>query len=74
MSMDEHSQLLHTIAENPGLSSEQLREVAPDTIEELDDQLQRAVDREEVLEMNETFWIVRQGEFAFDEYDHTTKG
>ncbi len=68
--MDEYRQVLHTVAENPGLPVEDLQEVAPDDVNDVDDHVERALDQEDIIEMNGKHWIVRQGEFAFETYDH----
>ena len=77
--MSEYDALLDVIAAHPGASREELRElvgdddraVAPEAVDGL---LNDALAREDVLEANEHYWVMRAGRFHPDEYDHPSTG
>lgn len=63
-----YQHLLHVIAENPGLTADELSpKVTTTGVEEL---LQQAAANDDVVCVNDRYWVVRKGEFAFDTYDH----
>lgn len=68
--MDEYRQVLHTVAENPGLPLDEIQDVAPDGVDDVRGHIEHAVDQDDIIVMNEKHWIVRKGEFGFHEYDH----
>jgi len=63
-----YQHLLHVIAENPGLTADELSpKVTTAGVGEL---LQQAAANDDVVCVNDRYWVVRKGEFAFDTYDH----
>lgn len=70
--------LLEMIAAHPGASRDELRELARDgdrlDAEDVDARLDNALAREDALEANGSHWVMRTGQFAFDEYDHPSTG
>ena len=64
--------VLEIVAENPGITLEEFVEVAADQgiSSGAEDFLSRAVEREDVLEFDGRYWVVRKDRFAFTEYDH----
>lgn len=71
--MNKYRQLLHTIAQNPGLTAEELA-AESNTHDEVEEPLARAVEANDVVEVNDRYWIVRKGEFAYEKYDHSVTG
>ena len=77
--MSEYDALLDVIAAHPGVSRGELRELAgdvdlaidPDAVDNL---LDDALAREDVLEANGSHWVMRAGRFHPDEYDHPSTG
>jgi len=74
----EYDALLDLIAAHPGASRRELRELAGDDdhldTAVVDDHIDDALDREDVLEANEHFWVIRTARFAPSEYDHPLTG
>jgi hypothetical protein len=68
---DHYTRLLHLIAENPGMTTDEI-ETSADDIPATDKFREAAIEAEDVVCCDGRHWIVRKGEFAFDEYDHTT--
>jgi len=73
--MSEYDALLEVIAAHPGASRNELRELAGDVDraidpDAVDDLLDDALAREDVLEANGSHWVMRTGRFHPDEYDH----
>lgn len=64
----DYRRLLHTIAESPGLTADEI--VSTATVDDPDKLLDRAKLEGDVVSFAGRYWIVRKGEFAFDEYDH----
>ncbi len=62
-----YQHLLPGIAENPGLTADELSPRVTTGVEEL---LQQAAANDDVVCVNDRYWVVRKGEFAFDTYDH----
>ena len=79
MPTSEYDILLDVIAEHPGASRNELRvlvdgddhAVDPDAVDNL---LDNALDRGDVLEANGSHWVMRTGRFHPDEYDHLSTG
>lgn len=67
--MNEYRTLLHTVAENPGATADEINTAAKEVRNPVE-LLQQAETDGDVVCVNERYWIVRSGEFAFDEYDH----
>jgi len=68
----DYRRVLHTIAENPGLTADEITSTA--TVDESDKLLDRAESEGDVVCFAGRYWIVRKGEFAFEEYDHPETG
>lgn len=67
--MNEYRQLLHVVAENPGVSADEI-ENAGDDISNPIELLGKAAAAEDVVCVSDRYWIVRKGEFAYDQYDY----
>lgn len=76
--MPEYNALLDLLAAHPGADRNELREVAGDDDrldpDGVDDLLDDALAREDALEANEHYWVMRTGRFAPSEYDHPLTG
>ena len=77
--MSEYDALLDVLAAHPGASRDELRELVRDDdrgveVGSVDGLLDDAVAREDVVETNGSYWVMRTGRFAFDEYDHPSTG
>ena len=77
--MSEYDALLEVIAAHPGASRKELRELAGDAdrvigSDAVDELLDDALVREDVLEANGSHWVMRTGRFHPDEYDHPSTG
>ena len=76
--MSEYDALLDVIAAHPGASRSELRELAGDDdhpdADVVDEHLDDAPAREDALEANGHYWIMRTGRFHPDEYDHPMTG
>jgi|APHM01.1.fsa_nt_gi hypothetical protein len=68
---DHYTKLLHLIAENPGMTADEIEAMADD-IPAVDKFREAAIEAEDIVCANGRHWIVRKGEFAFHEYDHKT--
>ena len=66
--MDSYRSLLHVIAENPGATADEIAATA--TVNDSKELLQQAAAEDDVVCLNDHYWIVRKGEFAYDTYDH----
>ena len=78
MTTIEYERLLDLIAAHPGASLDELRELAGDD-DHLDaaaitEQVEEALAREDTLEANGSYWVMRTGRFHPDEYDHPLTG
>ncbi|WP_123619190.1 hypothetical protein [Halorubrum sp. CSM-61] len=78
MPTTEYDALLDLLAAHPGADRDELRELADaadrlDT-DAVDDLLDNALAREDALEANEHYWVMRTGRFAPSEYDHSLTG
>jgi len=65
--------MVELVAENPALGAGELVAMATDESFDAADArgwLQEALERNDVLERDGKFWVVRKGEYAFDEFDH----
>lgn len=64
--------VLDIVAENPGITREEFLEAAVDRgiSSDAEELLRQAIDREDVLEFDGRYWVMRKGRFAFTEYDH----
>lgn len=79
MTTSEYAAFLDLLAAHPGASRKELRElardsdcaVAPDAV---DDLLDDAIAREDAIEANDHYWVMRTERFAPDEYDHPLSG
>lgn len=76
--MTEYDVFLDLLAGHPGASRSELRELTaadyrldPDAVNDL---LDDALVREDVLEANDHYWVMRTGRFAPEEYDHPLTG
>ena len=76
--MDKYNALVDLIAAHPGADRDELRELAddhdrldPDAVDKL---LDDALAREDALEANERYWVMRTGRFVPSEYDHPMTG
>ncbi|PAU80866.1 hypothetical protein CK500_15180 [Halorubrum salipaludis] len=76
--MDKYDRLLDLIAAHPGADLDELHELADDAdgldAASVDDCLDNALAREDALEANEHYWVMRTGRFHPDEYDHPMTG
>ena len=76
--MSEYDALLEVIAAHPGASREELRELASDAnrldAAVVDDRLDDELTREDALEANERYWVMRTGRVGPSEYDHPMTG
>ncbi len=73
MSSDGYDRLLELVAENPALEADELVEKASDEGFDADETrawLEKALTAEDVIEFDGKHWIVRNGSFAYEEYDH----
>lgn len=67
--VDDYRALLHCIAENPGLTADQI-ESRIDAGGDIQALLDRATADGDVICVNDRYWIIRKDEFAVDKYDH----
>jgi len=79
MPTTEYDALLDLIAAHPGADRDEIHaDLAGDTdrpdADAVDDCLDDALAREDALEANEHYWVMRTGRFAPSEYDHPLTG
>lgn len=67
--MAEYRELLHVVAENPGLTADGISSTVGD-IDKPRVLLEKAEANNDVVCVNDRYWVIRKGEFAFREYDH----
>jgi hypothetical protein len=67
--VDDYRSLLHCIAENPGVTADQV-ESQSDISGDAQTLLGRATAEGDTVCVNGRYWVVRKGEFAVAEYDH----
>jgi len=63
-----YQSLLHIVAENPGATAGKITSTA--TVDNTKELLDRAEASNDIVCVNDRYWVVRKGEFAFEEYDH----
>ena len=66
--MNNYQCLLHVVAETPGATADEIASTA--TVDNAEGLLNQAEANNDIVCVNDRYWIVRKGEFAFDEYDH----
>ena len=66
--MDSYRSVLHVVAENPGATADEIASTA--TVDDPKALLQQAAAEDDVVCVDDRYWIVRKGEFAYDTYDH----
>jgi len=70
---DGYDRMVELVAEDPGLSAEELVAMSTDEGFDAGDArgwLQEALERNDVLEFDGKYWVMRSGEYAFAEFDH----
>jgi len=73
MSSDGYDRLLELIADNPAQKEEELVEMATEegyAANEARVWLQDVLAAGDVIEFDGKHWVVRNGRFAYDDYDH----
>lgn len=65
---DAYNEIVEIVAENPGAGADDISDFAVDRgidsgLEELFDE---AVDREDIVEADDKYWVMRKGEYAFE--------
>ena len=66
--MTDYRSILHTVAENPGSTADEIEAISEG--EDAQMFLQEATSNDDVVCVNDRYWIVRKGEFGYHEYDH----
>ena len=66
--MDRYRSVLHVVAEQPGATADEIGLTA--TVDDTKELLQQATAEDDVVCVDDCYWIVRKGEFAYDTYDH----
>ena len=78
MPTTEYERLLDLIAAHPGASLAELRGLAGDDdrldADAVDKLVDDALARDDALEANEHYWVMRTGRFHPEEYDHPMTG
>jgi predicted transcriptional regulator len=67
--VEKRREILDAVAENPGCSAQQLDDILSE-IDSLAEKLSELEHRNEVICVNDTYWIVRRGRYSFEDYDH----
>ncbi len=73
MNSNGYDRMVELVGKNPALGAEELVAMATDEGFDAADArgwLQDALNRNDVLERDGKYWVVRKGEYAFDKFDH----
>jgi hypothetical protein len=71
---EEYDQLLEIVAENPGITIEEITDLACDhgiTNTDIPDLVSMALSNDYILEFNDRYWVMRTEKYRFDRYDHS---
>lgn len=67
-----YERMVELVAENPALEAEELVEKMKEEGFDIDDTrqwLEEALGAHDVMKFDDSHWVVRKGEYTFDEYD-----